>query len=879
VEELQRLLGADRVRTSYVDRLAFAHDASLYRIVPEVVVRPATPQHVTALFRWCTSNNSAITFRAGGTSLSGQALSHKILADLSRDWTKCEVLDNGARVRMQPGITGARVNALLRPYGTKLGPDPASIIAAMVGGIVANNASGMCCGTKQNSYNTLDAMEYQLANGVRINTAQERADGILASAAPQIHREIKALRDAVRSNPELVATIQRKYAIKNTMGYSLNAFLDEDQPARIIARLLIGSEGTLGFIESVTLRTIPSARASWTTIVLYNTLDEAAEAVTYWRDHGAAAIEIMDDASLRSVAHLPTTPTTLRTIRDGSAALLVEFHDVQPPHVAGVTWATAPSEQAVLWKVRKGLMPTVGSMRPVGTTMINEDIAVPPQSLVPLIRDVQAAFVEFGYHDGVIFGHAKDGNIHFVLHQAFTSDADTDQYDRFMRRIADIVVDRYQGSLKAEHGTGRNMAPFVEQEWGKDATDVMRRVKQILDPRGILNPGVVLNDDPMIHVRDIKPVPELKHPLSSDSRPKEDLCIECGFCEHVCPTRAHTLTPRQRIVLQREILIHADEPRRVSEIERAFHYDGIDSCATDGMCATVCPVGIDTGDMIKRKRASATPSLVHRVAAFVARRMTLAHVGMRAVTSVWRSYGSYHAVKRTRQAEPHVLYVQTCPSRWFGGRSDRESLDQIVLSLGERAGLRMQTISGTSCCGQPFSSKGLYDAANAAQNELLDRIVAIVSKRDMPVVVDASTCAAALIEGCRARGIRVLDQTAFAELVLERIPIRHRRTSVAIHPGCGSAKLGRTDAFIRIAERCAISTYTPVDSGCCGMGGDRGILHPSIVEAANAAAKQQLPPTVRLGVSANSLCEGALRKSMGIQYVSLLHLVEEVTRS
>jgi D-lactate dehydrogenase len=297
------------------------------------------------------------------------------------------------------------------------------------------------------------------------------------------------------------------------------------------------------------------------------------------------------------------------------------------------------------------------------------------------------------------------------------------------------------------------------------------------------------------------------------------------------------------------------------------------------MCATVCPVGIDTGDMIKRKRASATPSLVHRVAAFVARRMTLAHVGMRAVTSVWRSYGSYHAVKRTRQAEPHVLYVQTCPSRWFGGRSDRESLDQIVLSLGERAGLRMQTISGTSCCGQPFSSKGLYDAANAAQNELLDRIVAIVSKRDMPVVVDASTCAAALIEGCRARGIRVLDQTAFAELVLERIPIRHRRTSVAIHPGCGSAKLGRTDAFIRIAERCAISTYTPVDSGCCGMGGDRGILHPSIVEAANAAAKQQLPPTVRLGVSANSLCEGALRKSMGIQYVSLLHLVEEVTRS
>lgn len=879
MEELKRLLGADRVRTSHAERLAYAHDASLYRIVPEVVVRPGTPQHITSLLRWCTRNKSAVTFRAGGTSLSGQALSHHVLADISRDWTHCEVLDNGARVKMQPGITGARVNAMLRPYGAKLGPDPASIIAAMIGGIVANNASGMCCGTKQNSYNTLDTMEYQLANGVRINTAQERADGILASAAPQLHRDIKTLRDEIRKNPDLVATIQRKYAIKNTMGYSLNAFLDEDQPARIIARLLIGSEGTLGFIESVTLRTIPSAKKTWTTIVMYATLDEAAQAVAFWRDHGAAAIEIMDDASLRSVANLPTTPQSLRHVADGSAAILVEFHDIEPPHVDGVVWATSPQEQAVLWKVRKGLMPTVGSMRPVGTTMINEDIAVPPEHLVSLIRDVQEAFREFNYHDGVIFGHAKDGNIHFVLHQAFETAADTDRYDRFMRRIADIVVDRYHGSLKAEHGTGRNMAPFLEQEWGKVATDVMRRVKQILDPHGILNPGVVLNDDPMVHVRDIKPVPALRQASNATVRPKEDLCIECGFCEHVCPTRAHTLTPRQRIVLQRELLLHEDNPEIARELTKSFAYDGIDSCATDGMCATVCPVGINTGDMVKQIRSDATPSLVHRIAALVARRMSLLHLGMRGVTTVWRRYGTHHAVRRTRQHEPHILYVQTCPSRWFGGRPDRDSLDEVVLTLAERAGLRLQTISGTSCCGQPFSSKGLESASHAAQNELLSRIEAIVRKRDMPVLIDASTCAAAMVDACRARGIRVLDQTAFADLVLERTPIRHRRTSVALHPGCGSAKLGRTDAFIRIAEQCAIATYLPPDSGCCGMGGDRGILHPEIIRTANAPAKKHLPPTVSLGVSVNALCEGALSRTTGIQYVSLLHLVEEVTRT
>jgi D-lactate dehydrogenase len=202
-----------------------------------------------------------------------------------------------------------------------------------------------------------------------------------------------------------------------------------------------------------------------------------------------------------------------------------------------------------------------------------------------------------------------------------------------------------------------------------------------------------------------------------------------------------------------------------------------------------------------------------------------------------------------------------------------------VLTLSKRAGLRIQVITGTSCCGQPFASKGLAAAASSAQDELLERIEAVVRKRDMPVLFDASTCAAAVVDACRQRGIRVLDQTAYAELVLERTPIKNRRTSVALHPGCGSAKLGTTDAFVRIAEQCAISTYLPSDSGCCGMGGDRGILHPGIVRQATAAAKQHLPPTVRLGVSANALCEGALRKSMGIQYVSLLHLVEEVTRA
>lgn len=872
--ELRNLLGDDRVSTQIIDRLAFAHDASLYRLVPQAVVRPASVEHVQHLLAWCIRTSSHLTFRAAGTSLSGQAVTDGILVDLSRDWTGVTVLDEGRRVRMQPGITGARVNAHLRTHGRKLGPDPASIIAAMIGGIIANNASGMCCGTAQNSYNTLNSMTYVLANGVVVDTSQPDADRHLQEYAPLIHQGIVKIRDDVRADEHLVATIRWKYAIKNTIGYSLNAFLDEDEPARIIARLMIGSEGTLGFISDVTLNSIADATTKWTAMIVYDSVDEACATVPFWRDAGAAAVEIMDDASLRSFAHLATTPDHLRITTPGASALLVEFHDVEPPSTASsVSWTTDPRDQAVLWRLRKGLMPSIGAMRPQGATMINEDIAVPPHHLASLVKDVRASFAEFGYDEGIIFGHAKDGNIHFIVNQSFETQAEIDRYERFMDRIAEIVVDRYAGSLKAEHGTGRNMSPYVEREWGSAAYTVMYRVKELLDPHAILNPDVVLCRDVHAHVKNIKSVPSIGRESTAN------LCIECGFCEHVCPSRGLTLTPRQRIVLQRERVINANDPALVAEIEESFVYNGIETCAADSMCSVVCPVGIDTGSLIKDMRAENTSRSTRLVASVMSKNMTLVNRIARFGSSVIRRYGRPHRAATQTLDRPDAIYVQTCPSKTLGAGRDGMSLDEVVISLAQRAGLRLTVIdSDAFCCGQPFASKGFHVAAHEASSALINHLLTHTSGADIPVIIDTSTCAAALAGEASQLGLRVIDQVGFAEMVMKGLSVTTPLERVVVHPGCGVEKLRSTDAFMSVARSCAREVFLPPSAGCCGMGGDRGMIYPELVASAMRSEKNEIPAGIEVGVSCNTLCEGALTRQTGIRYVSLLHLVERATR-
>ncbi len=556
-QQLTAILPAARIRSRYIDRIGYAADAGFYQLVPRVVVQPATEAEIIGLFGFARRHKLPLVFRTAGTSLSGQSITDGILVDLSAHWGGVQIEDNGARVRVQPGAIGAQINARLQPWARKIGPDPASINAAMIGGILSNNASGMCCGVRHNSYHTTRALRFILPDGQAFATESAADRARFATDCAGLARTLIGRREQVLASPALLEKIRHKYRTKTTVGYSLNALVDFEQPLDILAHLLIGAEGTLAFIAEAVLETIPDYPCKSTALLLFTEIQAACQAIGPLTQAGAMMVELMDRASVRAIENLAGMPAELKRLGPGAAALLVEFQEQTPAALdERVTsflanarplallnppiFTTDAAEQAKLWKMRKGLFPAVGAVRASGTTVILEDVAFPVEQLGPAILDLQALFDRHGYDNAIIFGHAKDGNLHFVVTQAFANDAEIARYDRFLRDVVRLVLDKYGGTLKAEHGTGRNMAPFVQTEWGPEAYAIMQAIKQAIDPDGLLNPGVILNPDPSAHLRQLKDLPSIE--------PEVDRCIECGLCEPKCPSRQLTTSPRRQII-------------------------------------------------------------------------------------------------------------------------------------------------------------------------------------------------------------------------------------------------------------------------------------------------------------------------------------------
>ncbi|MDT0265830.1 FAD-binding and (Fe-S)-binding domain-containing protein [Streptomyces sp. DSM 44915] len=604
--------GAVAARAS--DRLAFAHDASHYLLVPQAVVTPRDREQVAALLRAAAAHDLALTFRSGGTSLSGQATNDGVLVDTRRHFRAVEVLDEGARVRVQPGATVRAVNARLARYGRKLGPDPASESACTIGGVVANNSSGMACGTEFNTYRTLESAVLVLPSGHVVDTGAPDADERLRAVAPALHAGLARLRDRVRANPASLATIRRLYAIKNTMGYGLNSLVDHTRPVDILGHLVVGSEGTLAFVAEATFRTVPAHPHTATGLLLFPDLTAATGVLPELVAAGLATVELLDATSLRVAQRDARAAEPLRRLAvERQAALLVEYQEptaealadrvragtglfaTLPLEVPGVL-SDEPAARAALWHIRKGLYAAVAGARPSGTTALLEDIAVPVDGLLPTCVALTELFRAHDYTDSVIFGHAKDGNLHFLLNESFDRPELRDRYLAFTEDLVDLVLGQ-GGTLKAEHGTGRMMAPYLRRQYGDELYDVMREIKRLVDPRGLLNPGVLLNDDEAAHVSHLKSSPTVEEEV--------DRCVECGYCEPVCPSQDLTTSPRRRIVLRREAARAraAGDTELLAQLEREYRYDAVETCAVDGMCRTACPVLIDTGDLTRRLRA------------------------------------------------------------------------------------------------------------------------------------------------------------------------------------------------------------------------------------------------------------------------------------
>jgi D-lactate dehydrogenase len=944
VGDLERLLSPDRVLSRPIDRLGRSADASIYRLVPEAIVRPRGTGEVRDLLAWARRRGRHVTFRAAGTSLSGQAVSDDVLVEIGPHFRGARVLDDGARIWTEPGVVGGHLNRLLAAHGTRFGPDPASIDAAMVGGILANNSSGMCCGVAQNSYHTLDSLRVLLACGAEVDTAEAEADAALRRARPALHAELLALRDEVRRDEPLAARIRHKFRTKNTSGYSLNAFLDRDRPADILARLMVGSEGTLGFVSEMTFRTVPEPPARATALVFFALLEEAGAAVPPLAAAGADALEILDASSLRSIATEHPLPfeierrhaallvelrradeATLAVSVAAAQAILGRYRLLEPPR-----FTTGAAERAALWHLRKGLAARTGAMRPTGTAFLTEDVAVPVARLAESILDFQALFERHGIPDTVIFGHAKDGNLHFVLAEDVRSPEAVERYDAFVQGLVDIVVRKYDGAIKAEHGSGRNMAPFVKTEWGEKAYALMERVKAMLDPDGVLNPGVVLNPDPRAHVRNLKPCPTIS--------PLADRCTECGFCEPRCPSRDLTLTPRQRIVVTREITrlrastAPADREWREA-LERDFAYEGVLTCAGDSMCQAACPVKIDTGALVKELKAASHPGWSHRAAEEAAGRFALVAEAARAglgTAAALRSLPLGPSLVDLASEAAHafapalvprvppemalplpapalpaadvlpgpavasrgVVYFPSCLTRIVGALPGEDALPpaKAMHDVLRWAGFSVRLPQGVDglCCGMAFASKGYPDAARAAARKTAEALWRASRGGRLPVVTDASPCAGTLDDLVAqvlketGRAVRMLDFPSFwAREVLPGVADPPRRQGTAIlHPTCTLIKSGGAADLVAVARAHAETVEVPLFAECCGFAGDRGFLVPELSASATAVEAAEIRRILerepRAGCySTCRTCEIGMSRAVGRPFRSLLHLVHE----
>ena len=932
-QSLESLLPADRLKTRAIDLYARAGDASFYYLIPKAVVLPVSVEEIQSLFKIAKAHGTHLTFRAAGTSISGQSVTDGILVDLSRHWGGCRVEQNGELVRVYPGIIGAAVNQQLKKWGRKIGPDPASINAAMMGGILSNNSSGMCCGVVDNSYHTLVSVRFALPDGSVFDTGIPGDYERFEKESSEIFNGIVEMRDRILLNAALTARIRSKYLTKNTVGYSLNAFVDYEHPLDILGHLLIGGEGTLAFIVEAVMRTLPDLPAKKTGLLFFDNPMSACNAILPLKESGAAALEFMDRASLRTIENIKGVPDFLKSLPVKGCAILCEYQALSSelleglferalaaienlPLIAPAGFTDDPTTQALYWKIRKGMYPSVAAVRAKGTAVLQEDVAFPVSRLGEAIEDMQDLLAKFGYDkEGIIFGHAKDGNLHFVLPQAINTAAEIDVFRQFNEDLVALVVGKYDGSLKAEHGTGRQIAPFIEAEWGGEAYEIMKELKTLIDPFRILNQGVIINADKECHLKNLKQLPVIEEEV--------DKCVECGYCERRCPSREYTMTPRQRIGVRRALVTLKAQGKTelYNEILGDYQHDGMDTCAVDGMCATDCPVNINTGELIKRLRrenhSDRENNMALRVAKgfkavegatrfslqagfamnslFGSKTMPNITAGLRIFAGgfpQWQPYLTRPPELRTQEpVGAEVVYFASCISRMMGSDSKGGDIMEVFLRVARKSKVKVllpHDIKG-SCCGQIFSSKGYAEAYRFTANETIESLWGWTNEGKLPVVMDVTSCTNTLQHSrseltvdnqARFDKLIFMDSIDFAlDVLLPRLAITKKKDKIVFHPVCSLYKMeGLLDKLKALGKACANRADIPIDAGCCGMAGDRGFYFPELIAAATKAEATEVKEQAYDGYySSAKTCEASLSAATGKNYRSVLWLLDEVS--
>ena len=923
LQGVKAFLPKDRIYTDELRTLAWGTDAGEYRLIPKVILRAKDEQEVSRILKTASEYGVPVTFRAAGTSLSGQAISDSVLLVAGKSWEKSHYNLEDCSVTLQPGIVGREVNRRLAPHGRYFGPDPASIGSCMVGGIVSNNASGMSCGVHANSDKTLISARIVLADGTVLDTGSEVSKEAFRRSHPGFIAAIEKLRDTVHADDKLRRRIEHKYSIKNVTGLNLRPLVAYTDPFEIIAHLMVGSEGTLGFLSEVTMATLPVKPFKACAMVYFDDIVSAAKGVVALRGVDLSAAEMLDSRSLASVKdpHLTSAKPNLTVLltevqaesREELEALVASARKALEPFGAKADFTEDPAVMAGYWAIRAGIFPTVGGLREEGTTCLIEDVAFHVESLPEATADLSALLDRHGYTDSCIYGHALEGNFHFIINQRFETPEDIARYDAMIRDVVRLVVEKYDGSLKAEHGTGRNMASFVEYEWGSEAFGLMKQVKAVFDPQGILNPGVIFNDNPGCYLENLKQIPVLepRDPDAEEAYRQINKCIECGFCEVNCTSCGFTLSSRTRIVVQREIARRkkAGEPYEV--LEKAFNYPGKVTCAGDGLCSMSCPMGINVADMTHQLRREGVGKAGTFAGEWVANHFSGTKNALRGVLGL---AGAAHAVLGDKamgaigrglhaaglplwtvetprayrpkgidggSSELKVVYFPSCLNQMMGPapKDKVRPLRDETVELLKKAGYEVifPEKMDSLCCGTIWESKGLPEIADRKLHELEAALWKASSEGRYPILCDQSPCLHRM--RLHIKKMHLYEPVEFIlKFLKDRLEFHPVDEPVAVHITCSMRLMGLGDNLVELARRCSTNVIVPDGVGCCAFAGDKGMTVPEL----NAWALRKLRPAieengVREGFSNSRTCEIGLSHHGGVPYRSIVYLVNRVT--
>ena len=714
----------------------------------------------------------------------------------------------------------------------------------------------------------------------------------------------------------LCALIKKKYKIKNTTGYSINSLIDFEDIKDILNHIFVGSEGTLGFISSVELYSIKDCRFKACGLLFYKNILEASEAVKILakNDEIIQSAEIMDYNSLKSVQNLKGIPDILLEIKEGYTCILIQTESdcknelennlaIIQDSIKNTNMILKPlysqdeNEFNKWWKIRKGLLPIASMARNDGSSVITEDVCFEIDKLGEGVSKIENLFKKYNFN-GIIFGHALSGNIHFIITPNLNNKIEKENFENLVFDMAQIVSSM-GGSIKAEHGTGRMMAPFVEMEWGKDAYIINQKIKNIFDSKRLLNPDVIITNDPLIHTKNIKEMVKIEDYINK--------CMECGFCEKACPSNTLTLNPRQRITIWREMkrlnnLNTKESLSLLKELKQQYEYMGDETCAACSMCATLCPLEIDTANIAINLRQQDSSKLVKHIINNISFYSKSAAIGLNAIHTLGIKPINKLSIKarniskkipyipkntplgnkftpsiKSAQYKDSVIYFTTCINRTF--KTNQTPLYKVVESLCNKANINIiyPKEINNMCCGKAFSQYKDLELQNT--KKILQILLTTSDNGKIPIILDHSACSIHLQKILRDSKLKIYDLPQYIyEVIMQKITIKKIDENVAVYTMCALKKSNQENIIEDISKLCTNGKIIKNSVFCCGFAGNKGFFTPELNKNALKKLKNFYDTTtIKRGFSSSTTCEIGLNDYSNIKWQNIAYLVDEVT--